>query len=82
MNNSWSVLHWHAELPGSEAEFNGQSSQASVAVVAEYLPAVQSVHVPAPVAGLYFPATQAVHVPPLSPEYPVLQMQIVDAVGD
>ena len=45
-------------------EFNGQSSQATVAaIVVEYLPAVQSVHKPAPVAGLYFPATQAVHIP-------------------
>jgi hypothetical protein len=51
-------------------------------VAAEYLPAPQSRHAAAPVTVLYFPAPHSVHVPPSVPEYPGLQTQIVDAIGD
>ncbi len=44
--------------------------------------AAQSVHAAEPVDALYFPAKQAIHAMPLGPEYPVLQTQIVDAIGD
>ncbi len=55
---------------------------ATAPVDAENLLAAQSEHVPVPVTVLYFPPKHAEHVPPLGPEYPVLQTQIVDAIGD
>ena len=42
----------------------------------------QLVHVAEPVTVLYVPPPHATHGPPSGPEYPVLQTQIVDAIGD
>ena len=66
-------------------EFAGQVEHevsATAPIDPEYLPAAQSAHAAGPGSVLYFPAAHAEHVPPLGPEYPVLQTQIVDAIGD
>ena len=48
-------------------------------VSCEYLPEMQSVHVPGPADALTFPATHCVHNPPLDPDEPGLQVQEVKA---
>jgi hypothetical protein len=52
-----------------------QVDDAVAPVVAENLPAIQSVHATVPLCVLYFPATHAEHTPPSGPVYPVLQKQ-------
>jgi hypothetical protein len=65
-------------LPLGESEFDEQFAQVEDAVapvVAENVPATQSVHATVPLSALYFPATHAEHAPPSGPVYPVLQKQ-------
>jgi len=72
-------------LPATEFEFPGQAPHAAAdtsAVLALYKLTPQSVQGVEPTTFLYDPATQTEHVPPSGPEYPVLQTQIVDAIGD
>ena len=59
-----------AVLALGEIELLGHVRQVAVEVapmVAEYVPAVQSVQGAEPVAFLYVPATHAAHGPPLGP---------------
>ena len=68
-----------AELAFGEFEFAGhvRHVEASVApVLAEYVPAPQSVHPALPAIILYFPATQAAHGPPSAPVKPTLHVQL------
>jgi hypothetical protein len=44
--------------------------------------AAQSAHSALPAAALYFEAAHAKHGPPSGPEYPAMQTQILDALGD
>ena len=48
-------------------------------VLAEYVPAPQSLHAALPVKALYLPATQREQGPPLLPVAPALQAQAVAA---
>jgi hypothetical protein len=77
------VASLQAEAPAAEYVPAGQKRQMTsefAPIVAEYLPALQSVHPALPVTILYFPAAQAEHVPPLGPVKPRLQTQLLDAV--
>ena len=67
-----------AAAPDNDCENDGQSWHvASVfAIVTEFLPAVQFVHVADPYSVLYVPAIQAVQFPPSGPVYPALQRQL------
>jgi hypothetical protein len=72
-------------LPATEFEFPGQAPHAAAdtaAVLALYKLTPQSVQAAEPAVALCVPAAHAEHVPPSGPEYPVLQTQIVDAIGD
>ena len=57
----------------------GQSGHTE-APIAEYLPALQSVHPALPMTILYVPAAQAEHVPPFGPVNPRLQTQRLNAL--
>jgi hypothetical protein len=70
-------------LPMEDTEFDEQLTQVEDAVapvVAENLPAIQSVHATVPFAVLYFPARHNSHVSPSGPVAPALQVQCVRRV--
>jgi hypothetical protein len=70
-------------LPIEDTEFDEQLTQVEDAVapvVAENLPAIQSVHATVPFAALYFPARHNSHVSPSGPVAPALQVQCVRRV--
>jgi hypothetical protein len=67
-------------LPMADTEFDEQLAQVEDAVapvVAENLPAMQSVHTTEPFSALYFPARHDTHVCPSGPVVPALQAQSV-----
>ena len=65
-------------LCGIELVFAGHVKQVDEPKVAEYVPLSQALQTTSPLTSLYLPVTHAVHVLPLFPQYPRLQVQLVN----
>jgi len=75
------VLQGQIELPAGDQEPVEQGRHVDVPVAAktvEYFPCSHGLHADDPVDVVYVPGAHAVHVPPAGPEYPALQMQLVE----
>jgi hypothetical protein len=80
--NPWLQRHiLETLLPLGESEFDEQLAQVDDAVVvAENMPAPQSVHEEEPIESLYVPATHAEHASPSAPVYPALHRHLVNSI--